>query len=140
MAWGALPSAASPADVASELISKAKASGTIVVLPMRKFGSAELVALCEALDGNASVTELKASGKATGTDGARALGTLLASGCCGLRHLAVGDADFGVTGGLQALAQAFLDAEGGHPCPLHSLDLGFKGLGPYGHLYFVSVD
>ena len=127
MAWGK-PSA-NPAATASELVAKAQTSGSLVVLPMRSFGGSEMAALCSLLIGNSTVSELKASGKTIGTDGARALGELLASGQCGIRRLAVGDTTFGSGGGLQEV-RVVLESPNASQCPLEALDLSFKGLQP----------
>ena len=125
MAWGS--AASSPSQTASELLAKAQATGSIVVLPFRTFGDDEMIALCNLLATNASVSELKASGKAISENGAVALGRLLASGSCSLRNLAVGDTTFASTGCLRAIRHA-LEAAGASSCPLHVLDLGFKDL------------
>ena len=102
MAWGK-PQSSSPTETASELIAKAHNTGSLVVLPMRTFGGQEMVALCDMLASNTTITELKASGKPIGAEGARAIGTLLASTDCSLRRLAVGDTNFGNEGGLHEM-------------------------------------
>lgn len=122
MAWGK-PDGTTPAAAASELVSKASATGSVVVMPFRKFGDVECAALCELLATNATVTELKASGHKLGVDGALAVGKMLGNPKCGLRHLAVGHSEFG-SEGLQALVDGLNHAG----CPLETLDLGFKGL------------
>lgn len=86
-----------------------------------------MVALCDILTTDTVITELKASGKGIGADGARAIGRLLASGKCALRHVAVGDTSFGSAGGLNEVRIA-LEGDGASFCPLHVLDLSFKGL------------
>ena len=122
MAWGK-PSTASPAATASELVAKASATNSIVVLPFRTFADAEMTALCGLLAAAPAITAINSSGKALGAEGAAALGALLSSGRCALRKLAVGDATFAESGGLRTLAGS-VEAS----CPLHVLDLGYKGL------------
>lgn len=123
MAWGK-PQSSSPTETASELIAKAHNTGSLVVLPMRTFGGQEMVALCDMLASNTTITELKASGKPIGAEGARAIGTLLASTDCSLRRLAVGDTNFGNEGGLHEMRVMLQNSQ----CSLHALDMSFKGL------------
>ena len=125
MVWGTAASTSTPATTATELISKASTTHSIVVLPFRKFGDPELIALCEKLAAAPSITEIQASGKKLGADGANALGALLGSGKCALRKLAAGDSAFAECGGLGGLLHGLTTAA--NPCPLQTLDLGLKG-------------
>ena len=121
MAWGK-STPADPEATARDLLAKAASTGTLVVLPFRKFGDAECVALCAQLAA-CDLNELQASGHAIGEVGAQALGGWLGDERCALRRIAIGDASFGAAG-LRALATGM---RGGR-CPLHSLDLSLKGL------------
>jgi hypothetical protein len=122
MAWGT--AVADPATTASELVAKAAATGAVTVLPFRRFGDAEMAALCKLLAATPSITEVHASGQALGPEGAAALGELLGSGRCALRRLAVGDQSLGTSGALRALC----DGLAGAPCPLQVVDLSLKDL------------
>jgi hypothetical protein len=126
MAWGKAASA-KPEETASQLLAKASSTGSLVVMPFRKFGDAEVVALTSLLIANATITELKASGHPLGTEGAAALGKLISSERCALRRLAVGDANFGGAG-LRALLSGLDESSSGSQCHLQALDLGLKGL------------
>jgi len=117
MAWG-------KSTGATELIAKAATSKTLVVLPFRAFGDAECAALCRGLEGNCTLTELKASGHALGHVGLGAVGSLLGSGRSALRRLAIGNSSLGGAG-----IRAMVAGLGKADCPLHALDLGLKGLG-----------
>jgi len=122
MAWGK-PSA--DGNPAAELISKARTTPSLHILPFRAFGDAECVALFAALRGNRTLTELRASGHALGVVSLQALGALLASGDeCAIRHLAIGNASLGGAG-----VSLLCDALGDSHIALHTLDLGLKGLG-----------
>ena len=117
MAWG-------KSTGATELIAKAATSETLVVLPFRAFGDAECDALCRGLEGNCTLTELKASGHTLGHVGLGAVGSLLGSGRCALRRLAIGNSSLGGAG-----IRAMVVGLGKADCSLHALDLGLKGLG-----------
>ena len=121
MAWGK-PASGPPA---ADLIQKA-ATGqqSLIILPFRSFGDSECAALCQALRGNQTLTELRASGHTLGATGLHAIGNLLASSDCALRQLAIGDAALGGAGVGQ-----LADALGDGTCKLHTIDLGLKGLG-----------
>ena len=125
MAWGRPPSGSSPA---ADLIAKAATNASLVVLPFRSFGDAECVALCAALRGNQTLTELKASGHKLQASGLHAVGELLGSGECGLCRLAIGDSSLGGRG-VRSLCAGLLAKDSSAVCKLHALDLSFKGLG-----------
>ena len=121
MAWGAAPQ-----QGADDLIVKAQHSGgSLCIMPFRRLGAEECVALCGALPGT-KVVELLASGHAIGEVGAEAVGRLLAQHPALLR-LAIGDASFGDAG-----AEALLLGLGEAPCRLEALQLDLKGLGAPG--------
>ena len=113
MAWGvATPQqgAATPQQgAADELLAKAATQRSLCIMPFRRFGADECVALCAGLPGT-GVVELLASGHAIGEAGAAAVGRLLAQPSA-LRRLAVGDASFGDAG-----AEALLLGLGAAPC------------------------
>ncbi len=113
MAWGvATPQqgAATPQQgAADELLAKAATQRSLCIMPFRRFGAEECVALCAGLPGT-GVVELLASGHAIGEAGAAAVGQLLAQSSA-LRRLAVGDASFGDAG-----AEALLLGLGAAPC------------------------
>ena len=117
-----------PSETAAALLNKAQTSGSgaIIILPMRPFGGSEMVALSTLLDNEQTVTELRASGKHIGSDGARAMGALLGGNRCALLKLAIGGASFGVDGELEQLSSALVEAGG--ECLLQELDLSFKAL------------
>ena len=100
---------------AADLIAKLPSSTSLIILPFRTFGDAEAVALCKALAGNTTLTELKASGHALGTEGLSAVGALLGSGRCPLRHLAIGNSTLHAEG-LHTLQVALVGAGGGGGC------------------------
>lgn len=121
MAWGA-----APGQGVDDLLTKAQRSGgSLCVMPFRRFGAEECVALCAGLP-STGVVELLASGHAIGEAGAAAVGRLLAQHSA-LRRLAIGDASFGDVG-----AEALLLGLGAAPCQLEALQLDFKGLGEPG--------
>ena len=123
MAWGC----AASGPPAQDLIAKCVSSTSLVILPFRKFGDDECIALCAALHGNQILTELSASGHKVGDAGLRALGRLLGNECCVLQRLAIGDASLGGTG-LRSICDGIgVDKK----CQLHHLDLGFKGIGEH---------
>ena len=121
MAWGAAPQ-----EGVDDLLVKAqRIGGSLCIMPFRRFGAAECVALCAGLP-STGVVELLASGHAIGEAGAAAVGRLLAQHHA-LRRLAIGDASFGDCG-----AEALLLGMGEAPCGLEALQLDFKGLGEPG--------
>jgi hypothetical protein len=87
MAWGVATPQQGAAD---ELLAKATTQRSLCIMPFRRFGADECVALCAGLPGT-GVVELLASGHAV------AIGQLLAQPSA-LRRLAVGDASFGDAG------------------------------------------
>ena len=91
MAWGATPQ-----QGADELLAKAATQRSLCVMPFRRFGADECVALCAGLP-STSLVELLASGHAIGEVGAAAVGQLLAQPSA-LRRLAIGDVSFGDAG------------------------------------------
>jgi hypothetical protein len=93
MAWGVATPQQGAAD---ELLAKATTQRSLCIMPFRRFGADECVALCAGLPGT-GVVELLASGHAIGEAGAVAIGQLLAQPSA-LRRLAVGDASFGDAG------------------------------------------
>ena len=93
MAWGVATPQQGAAD---ELLAKATTQRSLCIMPFRRFGADECVALCAGLPGT-GVVELLASGHAIGEAGAVAIGQLLAQRSA-LRRLAVGDASFGDAG------------------------------------------
>ena len=125
MAWGRSPAGESSAD---DLIAKAAICSSLVVLPFRRFGDVQCVALCAALRGNQTLTELKASGHKLEASGLHAVGELLGSGECGLSRLAIGDASLGGRG-VKSLYSGLVAKDGADVCPLLALDVSFKGLG-----------
>ena len=117
-------------DIAEPRNAKSK---MLVVLPMRAFGQDEMKSLCQLLTVEPAITELKASGKDIGHEGARALGVLLGNGRCALRRLAIGNSTFASDGGLHellcgALENAVSAGESPSRCPLRALDFAFKDL------------
>ena len=106
MAWGIATPQQGAAD---ELLAKAVTQRSLCIMPFRRFGADECVALCAGLPGT-GVVELLASGHAIGEAGAAAVGQLLAQPSA-LRRLAVGDASFGDAG-----AEALLLGLGAAPC------------------------
>ena len=105
MAWGAT----SPQQGADELLAKAATQRSLCIMPFRRFGADECVALCAGLP-STGLVELLASGHAIGEVGAAAVGRLLAQPSA-LRHLAIGDVSFGDAG-----AEALLLGLGTTPC------------------------
>ena len=91
MAWGATPQ-----QGADELLAKAATQRSLCIMPFRRFGADECVALCAGLP-STSLVELLASGHAIGEVGAAAVGQLLAQPSA-LRRLAIGDVSFGDAG------------------------------------------
>ena len=105
MAWGATPQQ----GAADELLAKAATQRSLCIMPFRRFGADECVALCAGLP-STSLVELLASGHAIGEVGAAAVGQLLAQPSA-LRRLAIGDVSFGDAG-----AEALLLGLGTTPC------------------------
>ena len=126
MAWGVATTGGLDAETA-RLIEKVRQSGSLCIMPFRKFGAPDCAAFCKALLAAtpvcAGLTELYASGHPIGEEGAAALGAVLAAQGCTLQRLSLGDAHFGDAG--VAALQSGLASK---PCPLKCLDLSYKGL------------
>jgi hypothetical protein len=105
MAWGATP------QQGDELLARAATQESLCIMPFRRFGADECVALCAGLP-STSLVELLASGHAIGEVGAAAVGQLLAQPSA-LRRLAIGDVCFGDAG-----AEALLLGLGATPAEM----------------------
>ena len=121
MVWG---DGGTNLDVA-ELLRKAKQTGSLCIMPFRKFGSVECIQLCTLLCAEPGViTELLASGHAIGGAGARAVASALAKPGCSITKLCIGDSQFGTEG------VAAIESGKTRLCSLEEWDLEYKGLCP----------
>eukprot|EP00965_Chrysotila_dentata_P246253 6207051-Pleurochrysis_carterae.AAC.2 len=120
MVWG---KAAAPFD-ANEMLDKARGSGTLCIMPFRKFGPDESTRFFTACIQEPSVlVELYASGHAPGVVGFQALAQFLRTPGCRLRHVCIGDSASG-----DDLLKELAAGLGHEPCSLEVVDLEYKGI------------
>jgi hypothetical protein len=120
MAWGAKGSSG-VSDLVKRLADNDARLQELHIMRMRKLDDAGVNDLCKALERNTVCTTLYASGHAMSSKAAGQLGAMLAVNRT-LRHLCVGDEDFGD----EALLSLALGL--GASCALQKLDLENRGI------------
>jgi hypothetical protein len=138
MAWGARPASQPIDDLVARLAADDPALPALALLPARRFGEADALALAAAMATNTNCIALHLDGRAVSPAGAAALAAALGKRPLGARldTLALGDAAFGGGAGLVALAEGLAAAarerSPGSPPLVGTLDLEGTGVGPGG--------